>query len=111
MATPAFRSDDRVLLLAIPSRTDLALIARVLLGGVLVALGDAEEVDAARQSMAEFDNVMFLNASPEQIPWRDAFFTKILVPPQFETLMPHIAGELHRVLAPDGQILRTAQEA
>ena len=108
---PALRSDDRVLLLAIPSRADLAVIARVLMGGVLVALGNAEEVDAARQSMADFENVMFLNASPEQIPWRDAYFTKILVPPHLASLLPHIAPELHRVLAPEGQIVSSAEEA
>jgi len=107
----AFRSDDRVLLLAIPSRADLAAIARVLMTGVLVALGDADEVDAARQSMADFENVMFLDASPGQIPWREAYFTKILVPPHLESLLPNISAELHRVLAPEGEIISSAQHA
>ncbi len=106
-----FRSDDRILLLAIPSRADLAAIARVLISGVLVALGTSDEVDEARRSMADFENVMFLDASPEQIPWREAYFSKILVPPHLESLLPHITAELHRVLAPDGEIVRTAVEA
>lgn len=107
----SFRADDRVLLLAIPSRADLAAIARILMSGVLVALGTSEEVDEARRSMADFENVMFLDASPEQIPWRDAYFSKILIPPHLESLLPHIAAEMHRVLAPGGEIVRTAVEA
>lgn len=107
----AFRSDDRVLLLAIPSRADLAAIARVLMSGVLVALGTGDEVDEARRSMADFENVMFIDASPEQIPWREAYFSKILVPPHLELLLPQITTELHRVLAPGGQIVRSAVEA
>lgn len=107
----AFRSDDRVLLLAIPAPADLAAIARVLIRGVLVALGTGDEVDEARRSLADFENVMFLDASPEQIPWREAYFTKILVPPHLESLLPQIATELHRVLAPGGEIVKTAVEA
>ena len=106
-----FRADDRVLLLAIPSRADIAAIARVLMSGVLVALGDSDEVDEARRSMADFDNVMFLSASPEQIPWREAYFTKILVPPHLESLLSHISVELHRVLAPGGEIVHTGINA
>jgi len=107
----AFRADDRVLLLAIPSQADLAAIARVLMSGVLVALGTADEVDEARRSMSDFENVMFIEASPEQIPWREAYFSKILVPPHLESLLPQITSELHRVLAPGGQIVRSAVEA
>lgn len=110
MMAAALRSDDRVLLLAIPSQADLAAIARVLMNGVLVALGDRDEVDRARQSMSEFENVMFVDASPEHIPWREAYFSKILVPPHLESLIPHIAPELDRILAPGGEIVRTAVE-
>ena len=101
------RADDRVLLLAIPSKTELASMARVLMKGVLMALGEGKEIRAARESMAEFDNVMFLDAQPDQIPWREAYFTKIIVPPHLESLMPYAAAELHRVLAPGGQIVRS----
>ncbi len=107
----ALRADDRVLLLAIPSEADLAAIARVLMSGVLVALGDGDEVDRARHAMAEFENVMFLEASPERIPWREGYFSKILVPPHLESLLPQIEPELHRVLAPGGDIIRTAISA
>jgi hypothetical protein len=104
-------ADDRVLLLAIPPISELTDIARVLMDGVVVALGDRDEVRAACAAMAEFKNVMFVEAPPDQIPWRPAYFTKIFVPPQLEALLPHAAAELHRVLAPGGQIVKTAVNA
>jgi hypothetical protein len=102
---PTFRADDRVLLLAIPSVPDLAAMARVLSAGSVVALGTSEEVDNARRDMATFDNVMFLEASPERVPWRDQFFTKVVVPPHLERLLPDISNEIHRLLAPGGTIV------
>jgi hypothetical protein len=104
------RADDRVLMLAIPSSGELAAIARLLAAGSLVALGTAEEVDSARASLAEFDNIMFLDARPDSIPWRDAYFTKILVPPHLEPLLRSAAPELHRLLAPGGEIITSRQD-
>jgi hypothetical protein len=105
------RADDRVLLLDIPPPGDLTSIARVLINGVVVALGEPDEVRAACAAMAEFKNVMFLEALPHQIPWRAAYFTKIIVPPHLEALLPYAAAELHRVLAPGGQIVKTTVSA
>ncbi len=105
------RADDRVLLLAIPSTSELTSIAHVLMNGVVVALGDRDEVRAACAAMAEFKNVMFLEAPPDQIPWRAAYFTKIIVPSHLEGLLPYAAAELHRVLAPGGQIVKTTVSA
>jgi hypothetical protein len=105
------KADDRVLLLGIPPTNELTSIARALINGVVVALGDRDEVRAGCAAMAEFTNVMFLEALPDQIPWREAYFTKIVVPPHLETLLPHAGAELHRVLAPGGQIVKTAVRA
>ncbi|HMF78013.1 MAG TPA: hypothetical protein VK604_20320 [Bryobacteraceae bacterium] len=102
------RSDDRLLLLAIPAPQELAALARVLLRGTLVVIGSPEEIAAAQPSLTEFDNVMFLEGTPAAIPWRGPGFTKILVPHHLERLLPHIADELQRVLAPGGEIVRTA---
>lgn len=104
------RADDHVLLLDIPSAAELAAIARILIRGSLVALGSREAVDRAREALAEFDNVLFLDASPAQIPWRSAYFTKVLVPPHFEPLLESIATELYRVMRPDGTLVRTVAE-
>jgi hypothetical protein len=101
------QADDRVLLLAIPSMSELTSTARVVMNGVVVALGDRDEVRAACAAMSEFKNVMFLEALPDQIPWRAAYFTKIIVPPHLEALLPYVADELHRVLAPGGLIVKT----
>ena len=103
------RADDRVLCLAIPSLRETAAIGRIVSNGCLVALGDREEVDEARRTLSEFDNLMFLEAAGGGIPCRDAFFTKILVPPQMNA--ETFGEELRRVLAPGGEIVTTAENA
>jgi hypothetical protein len=105
----SLRSDDRVLLLGIPSHRELASIARVLIRGALVALGTREEVDRARAEMAEFDNAMFIEAQPDRIPWRDQFFTKVLVAQHLAPLLAPFADELQRILAPGGEIVRLTE--
>ncbi len=105
------RADDRVLLLHIPEREPLAALSRILIKGVVVATGSRTQVDAARAAMADFENVMFLEAEPHQIPWRDAYFTKIVVAPGLEPLSVSSAAELRRVLAPGGQIVSEAETA
>jgi hypothetical protein len=105
------RADDRVLSLAIPSSQEAAALARILISGCLVALGDAGEVEQARRELSEFDNLMFVNATPDRIPWREAYFTKILVPPHLSPLATSFSNELHRVLAPGGEIVSTAENA
>ena len=97
----AFRSDDRVLLLKIPAVESLAALGRILSHGVLVALGTRGEVDLARQSLLEFDNVMFVEGDSEHIPWRDSYFSKVVAPPGSSP-----TAEVARVLAPGGTILR-----
>ena len=101
----AYRADDRVLLLAIPAEQELAALARILIRGSVVALGTAEEVVAARPHFVEFDNIMLLDAPPDRIPWRAAAFTKIVVPHQYERILPYLASELDRLLAPGGEIV------
>jgi hypothetical protein len=103
------RADDRVLSLAVPSLRETAAIGRILSAGCLVALGAREEVDEARRALSEFDNLMFVESSGSSIPWRDAFFTKIVVPPQMNAQT--FGEELRRVLAPGGEIVTTAENA
>ncbi len=96
------RSDDRILFLVIPPQSLLAEIARVLVKGVLVGLGDPVQIDEARRTMAEFDNAMFIASESDRIPWRDAYFTKIVVAAE---LPDPLQRECERVLAPGGEIL------
>ena len=102
------RSDDRLLLLAIPATQELAALARVLIRGTVVALGDRNEISAVQPLLEDFPNIMFLEATPDRIPWRAAGFTKILVPHHLKHLVPHIFQELHRVLAPGGEIVNSS---
>ena len=101
----AFRADDRVLLLAIPARQELAALARILIRGTVVALGTAEEVAEGRALFAEFENVMLLDAGPDNVPWHAAAFTKIVVPHQYERILPQLSDELDRLLAQGGEII------
>ncbi|HXE13172.1 MAG TPA: hypothetical protein VN633_13680 [Bryobacteraceae bacterium] len=108
---PEIRSDDRVLSLAIPAPNEAAAFGRLLMTGCLVAIGSTDEVNEARRVHSEFDNLMFIAATPDHIPWSDAFFTKILIPPQLQVLLPSIQNELLRVLAPGGEIVSSAEQA
>ena len=101
----AYRADDCVLLLAIPAEQELAALARILIRGSVVALGTADEVAAARSRFVEFDNVMLLDAPPDHVPWRADAFTKIIVPHQYERILPYLSRELDRLLAPGGEII------
>ena len=105
------RPDDRVLSLTIPPLRETAAIGRTLSEGCLVALGSRDEVDKARRAFSEFDNLMFVESAGASIPWRDAFFTKIVVPPQMTPLAATFGGELQRVLAPGGEIVYQAEDA
>lgn len=108
---PAFRSDDRVLSLAVPAPNEAAALGRLLMTGCFVAIGSADEVDEARRALSEFENLMFIAATPDHIPWRDAFFTKVLIPPQYQPLLPSIQNELLRVLAPGGEIVPAEEKS
>jgi hypothetical protein len=98
-------ADDRVLFLDIPSHEELAAIARILMHGVVVALGSREAVDRTRAAFAEFDNVMLIEADPQQIPWREDYFTKVVVPPHMESLLRSAAGEIRRVMTGNGELV------
>ena len=103
-------AEDRVLLLAIASKDELVTMARQLTRGVLVAIGSRDEVDQARESMAEYENAMFVEAAPDRIPWREAYFTKVVIPPHLDLMVRQMGPELHRVLAPGGAIVRQTVE-
>jgi hypothetical protein len=108
---PQLRSDDRVLSLGILSVAETAAMARVLISGVLVGIGEPDEVNEARQQLSEFDNVMFISAGPDRIPWRDAYFTKILIPPHLQAVKAAYETEWQRLLAPGGELMSATSDA
>jgi hypothetical protein len=107
----SLRADDRVLFLAIPPFQELTAIARILIAGCLVAVGTADEVDEGRQALREFENVMFIDATPDNIPWRDHFFTKIVVPHHLQRLALENGAEMYRLLAPGGSLVQDVENA
>ena len=60
-----------------------------------------QTVSAARRALAGVENAMFHAAPPEEIPWRDSYFTVILSPPP---QTPLAETEIRRVLTPGGII-------
>ena len=96
------KPDDRVLILSLAGLEFLRELADRLPDGLLVGIGTPDEVAAARRALAAAENVMFHSASPEEIPWRDAYFTVVLSPGPPEGLAE---DEIRRVLAPDGKLI------
>jgi hypothetical protein len=101
------RADDRVLFLAMPPVQEIATTARILMRGVVVVLGSEAELEEARAALSEFQNVLLLDAHPDRVPWRKAFFTKIVVAPQLDRILPSLTPEITRLLAPEGEIVRS----
>ena len=93
------KPDDRVLILSITGLAYLQDLAGRLPDGLLVGIGTPDEAAAARRALASSENAMFNAASPEEIPWRDAYFTVVLSP---QPQSPLAESEIRRVLAPGG---------
>jgi len=69
---------------------------------LLVVLGSDEEIREGRRKYAGLDNVMFVAASAEEIPWQDRFFTQVLDPAGSWANSSKAAAEIARVLALGG---------
>jgi hypothetical protein len=67
--------------------------------GIVVCLGPDDEVREARRLTRDLDNVMFVPAAPEEIPWQDGFFSLIIA--------DNPTPEIRRVLAEAGRIVST----
>jgi hypothetical protein len=65
----------------------------------LVVLGSDDEVGRGRRRHADLDNVMFVAASAEDIPWQDGFFTQVLDPVGLWANSAKAAQETARVQA------------
>jgi hypothetical protein len=100
------RADDRVLLVSVLPVQEMAALARILMRGSLLVLGNRDEVDEGRRHLSEFDNVMFVEGDPDHVPWRGGYFTAIVIPPGMQASVRPSAPELTRVLAPEGRLLQ-----
>jgi len=110
--TMALRPGERVLDLGCGAGWATRILAR-LVGegpdgfGQVIGLDISDEmIRRARATSTEFDNIMFIWGSAEQIPWEENFFDKILSVESFYYYanQERALGELFRVLAPKGQL-------
>jgi hypothetical protein len=97
----SFSQHDRVLFLTCPEDAFLRALATRLSGGLVVVLGSDDETSQGRRQFADLDNVMFVAASAEDIPWQDSFFTQVLDPRGRWRDSPKAALEIARVRAPN----------
>jgi hypothetical protein len=97
----SFSEQDRVLFLTPPEDTFLQNLAARLTHGLVVILGSDDEISLGRRKHAALDNVMFLAASAEDIPWQDGFFTKVLDPAGRWADSRKAAQEITRIQAND----------
>lgn len=96
--TPA----ERVLLVSAPDAALVVELAGRLERGVVVGLGAPDEIAPLRRATRHLVNVMFQPGAPEEIPWRDGFFSVVLDLCGL-TRDAAAAREVARVLAPGGR--------
>ena len=106
------RPGERVLDLGCGSGWATRLLARIVGEGPegfgqVVGLDISDEmVRQARTASKDFDNVMFVCGSAQQIPWEENFFDKMLSVESFYYYadQSRVLGELFRVMAPQGRM-------
>jgi ubiquinone/menaquinone biosynthesis C-methylase UbiE len=106
------RPGERVLDLGCGSGWATRLMARIVGEGPegfgqVVGLDISDEmVRQARAASKDFDNVMYVCGSAQQIPWEENFFDKMLSVESFYYYpdQERVLGELFRVMAPQGRM-------
>lgn len=97
---------DRVLFLTIPEFAVLEALSERLPQGIVVCLGERDAVYEHRRRGAHLENVMFVAAGPDEVPWQDGFFNWVS-----DDGAPNELGvyrEVLRVLAPGGALVARA---
>lgn len=96
-------STERVLLVSAPEASLVIELARRLERGLVVGLGTPEKIAPLRRATRHLVNVMFQPGAPEEIPWRDGFFSAV-VDLEGRWSDPDVAArEVARVLIPGGR--------
>jgi len=75
---PGIRPDDRLLVLGVLEPDQVGALARALSRGLVVLMAEGESVYAARRAARDLDNVMVVPGTPDELPWRDGFFTRVI---------------------------------
>jgi len=105
----ALHRGERVLDLGCGAGWATRRLAQAVEGGPGMAVGldiSDEMIDRARQASAEIEDVLFVKAAADEIPWRDEYFDKVLSIESFYYYpdQESVLRELYRVLAPGGKI-------
>jgi ubiquinone/menaquinone biosynthesis C-methylase UbiE len=103
------RPGERVLDLGCGAGWATRRLAQAVEGGPGMAVGldiSNEMIDRAREASGEIEDVLFVKAAADEIPWRDEYFDKILSIESFYYYPDQeaVLRELYRVLAPGGRI-------
>ena len=97
---------DRILDLRSGDGETCRKLAGMVPEGLVVGLETSGDLlQKARAASRNIDNLMFLNAGAEEIPWKEDFFSQAI---SRESLSYHpeplrLLREIHRVLAPGGR--------
>ncbi len=78
LLTESIRPDERILFLGLPDAAIVAAVSRVASAGEVVVMGHGEVVCEGRRAFRDLDNVMVTPGSPDELPWRDGFFTRVI---------------------------------
>ena len=112
LALMGLKHGERVLDLGCGAGWAARLLARLVAGGgerpgQVVGLDVSDEmVRRARGASTQYDNVLFVVGSAQQIPWEENFFDKVLSVESFYYYsdQDRALDELFRVLAPRGEL-------
>ena len=95
---------DRVLLLSPPAPAALERVSARIAYGVAVVITDRDRAAELRKSALHLENVMFVPATLDEIPWQDGYFNWILDDSAGWPPDPLVHRELLRALAPGGRL-------
>ena len=111
LAMMALRPGERVLDLGCGAGWASRLLAKAVSGsekpGQVIGLDVSDEmIRRARAGSTEYDNLMFVVGSAQQIPWEENFFDKVLSVESFYYYpdQDRALAELFRVMAPHGRL-------
>lgn len=74
----SIRPDERILFLGVPDAAAVAALARAASAGAVVVMAEGEAVYQARRAFRDLDNVMVAPGTPDELPWGDGFFSRVI---------------------------------
>ena len=107
------QSQERILVVGCGDGEVCRWLAPRIEDGLIIGLDPSDDcVREARAKSTAFENIMYLWASPEQIPWQENFFTIVLcvIPYSANADLEKVIIEFARVVEPGGALWLVTQE-